>query len=398
VQLVLFVCLVSLGSVLAQEADVQPEGLRPDAPTFALHGPFSVGTMELTIEDGDRVLPVTVWYPVDVGEPEGPYTYAIEAPPVTFEGHAIQDANIFIGAVPYPLVVFSHGAGGSRYNSLYLVEHLASYGFVVMAPDHVGDTMINSEDENVFVRSHVSRPRDITLVINRAEAANAAGGEFENLIDTERVAVVGHSSGAWTAFLAAGAQRDYRALQTWCADNPDDYFTCATLMGQEQLLVDLLGLEEIPEGLWPAVGDARVDAIVAMAPGNVPAFGAEGLASISVPTMIMMGSGDMFLPYDSFGPPAYEAVSSDQKAFVTFEDGNHMIFGNACAACSWMIDFGYYNFCSDAVWDMDRVHDLINYFVTSFLLDTLKDDEDAHLALVPDNVAFPGVTYQATMK
>jgi hypothetical protein len=44
---------------------------------------------------------------------------------------------------------------------------------------------------------------------------------------------------------------------------------------------------------------------------------------------------------------------------------------------------------------MDRAHDLINHFTTAFLLDVLKGDKDAHAALAPDAVSFPGITYQA---
>lgn len=45
---------------------------------------------------------------------------------------------------PFPLVVYSHGNGGLRYVSAFLTEHLASHGFIVVAPDHVGNTAIDS--------------------------------------------------------------------------------------------------------------------------------------------------------------------------------------------------------------------------------------------------------------
>ena len=219
---------------------------------------------------------------------------------------------------------------------------------------------------------------------------------MNNLINIDRVAVIGHSSGAWTALLAAGAQRDFGAMQAWCAENSDDFWTCGNLLGQEETLAELLELDAVPEGLWPSVGDPRVDAIVPLAPGNATAFGSQGLASISVPALVMIGDHDMFLPYDSFGPPTYEAISGEPKAFVTFEDGNHMLFSNACAANPWIVDAGWYFACSDSVWDMDRAHDLINHFTTAFLLAELYDDADAAAALSPDAVTFPGITYETT--
>jgi hypothetical protein len=49
----------------------------------------------------------------------------------------------------------------------------------------------------------------------------------------------------------------------------------------------------------------------------------------------------------------------------------------------------------DAVWDKDRIHDLIHHFSTAFLLAELKADEDAAAMLAPDAVAFPGISYEA---
>ena len=393
---VLVIAALAVVPLVSAQEGPQAVGLRPDAPPYAVHGPYPVGTMEFVIEDPERPLPVTVWYPAGSDTVEELYAYVLEVPPVQSMGRAILDAAPALDSGPYPLVLFSHGATGTRYASLYLTEHLASYGFVVMAPDHAGDTFANLEDDGVFVRSHATRPVDVVRVIDFAETVTEDGGAMESLIDIDHVAVMGHSSGAFTAFLAAGAQRDYRALETWCAENPDDVWVCGTLLGQQETLAELTGLDAVPEGLWPAVGDPRVDAIVAMAPGNATAFGPEGLSAIKVPALVMIGTLDMFLPYESFGPPTYEAIGGEQKAFVTLEGGNHLLFGNSCAASPWLIDMGLFWICSDPVWDMDRAHDLINHFTTAFLLDVLKGDADAATALAPDSVSFPGITYEAT--
>ena len=45
---------------------------------------------------------------------------------------------------------------------------------------------------------------------------------------------------------------------------------------------------------------------------------------------------------------------------------------------------------------MDRAHDLINHFVTAFLLAELKGDSEAAKALAPENVTFPGIQYETT--
>jgi predicted dienelactone hydrolase len=400
---VLLVALVAPWAVAAQ-GDSQPEavGLCPDAPLYALHGPYWVGTRDFVIEpESDRPLALTVRYPAL--NPEGQLesvTYTMEYPPalpqVSITGHAIQDAAPDARQGPYPLVVFSHGASGWRYASLYFMEHLASYGFVVISADHFGDTASNTQDEGAFVRAHVNRPRDITREIDFAETLRADGGDLAGMIDPDQVAVSGHSSGGWTALLAAGARRDYDALDAWCADNPEDVWTCANLLGQEQVLADLLEYTAVPDGLWPSVGDPRVDAVVLFAPGNTPAFGPAGLASVTVPAKLLTGTADPFLPFDQYAGPAYDALGSQPKAEVILKDGGHTMFGDSCTLAPWLVDFGLFWMCSDSVWEMDRAHDLVNHFTTAFLLSTLKGDADAAAALTPDAVQFPGIEYRTT--
>ena len=65
---------------------------------------------------------------------------------------------------------------------------------------------------------------------------------------------------------------------------------------------------------------------------------------------------------------------------------------------SWFSDIFGFDFVAEPVWDTNRAHDLINYFTTAFLLDVLKGDEEAHAALLPDNVDFPGINYETTMQ
>ena len=83
------------------------------------------------------------------------------------------------------------------------------------------------------------------------------------------------------------------------------------------------------------------------------------------------------------------------KSLVAFENGDHMLVVDKCDTMPWLIDMGAYFFCADTVWDMDRAHDLINHFTTAFLLDVLKGDKDAHAALAPSAVSFPGIEYKA---
>lgn len=105
-------------------------------------------TVEVTGARG-RTLPTQVWYPVDT-------SVAATAESATYEFPGIEvPSGAVAGAPPadgeFPLVIYSHGNGGIRYVSSFLTERLASHGFVVMAPDHTGntalDTFLGTDDE-----------------------------------------------------------------------------------------------------------------------------------------------------------------------------------------------------------------------------------------------------------
>ena len=91
----------------------------------------------------ERALPMTIWYPAaNPDDLEESVTYQEQL--VVVEGHALRDAPPAADTAPFPLIVFSHGSGGTRFQSIYLMEHLASHGFVVMAVDHPGNTIIDA--------------------------------------------------------------------------------------------------------------------------------------------------------------------------------------------------------------------------------------------------------------
>ena len=52
---------------------------------------------------------------------------------------------------PYPLIVFSHGNGGLGVQSFFLTEYLASHGYVVVCPDHTGNSLLTELPGGVVV-------------------------------------------------------------------------------------------------------------------------------------------------------------------------------------------------------------------------------------------------------
>ena len=378
-----------------------PHGLRPDAPPYAVHGPYAVGTREFTIETAGRTTPLTVWYPArnPAGEPEE-ITYSMDIgdagmKPFPVRGNALLDAQPDTTGAPYPLVVYSHGLFLYRQTAAYLAEHLASQGFVVIAGNHEDNWGTFGQP---WDKSYVSRPADITAWIDFAEKLNAQGGDLAGLIDSGHVGVAGHSFGGYTALAAAGARFDHNwFLDVLCPAGPlapDDILNeCGWLRDKLPGMAAQAGLDAVPEGLWPNWGDPRVDTIAITAPAT--RSGPAGNAAVTVPTLLLAGSADSIINVKLNANDTYNTLGSPHKTLVMLENGGHALFINDCAAATGMADVAFI-YCSDPIWDMDRAHDLHNHFTAAFLLAELKGDAEAAKALAPENVAFLGITYETT--
>ena len=395
--------LSASGGVMAQEGEAETRtGLRPDAPAYAVRGSHPVGTRDLVI-GGETALDITVWYPTLNGDNADkaityPYEIKMDAPPgatATVVGRAIHDAPHDLSRGPYPLVMLSPGFSIGRTGYAWLAEHLASHGFAVIALEH--HEQIDPELSE-FWRAAVTRPQEVQAVLSYVDEQAGAGGTLEGLMDTDTVAVVGHSYGGYTALVAAGARLDTDGFEALCetareTDDPNAWL-CDLMVPHTADMAELAGLESTPEGLWPSWGDPRIDAVVSMA-GDAYMFGQAGLAEVTVPTMAIGGTQDTGTPYLWGTQPTFEHVASSRKAKVAFENAEHMIFAATCEDLPWFTSISFYAFCSDPVWDMERAHDLIGHFTTAFLLAELKGDTDAAAALSPDAALFPGVTYEA---
>ena len=403
----------------AQESeDPVPErqGLRADAPPYAVRGPFPVGVREFLIEaagEGERDLKTTLWYPAqnDWGVAER-HTYSTGSkigfefgnlPALGVYGRALENAPATSdrdpgahGAKAFPLFVYSHGHGGFRQEAPYLTEQLASHGFVVIAVDHRDSW--GGFPNPALAPDEYWRPAEVTRAIDFAEDLSAEGGALEGMIDLEMIAVGGYSTGGGTALASGGARLDLASFGAWCEENtvdeepPEEH--CTTVVGNQEALAESAGLDGVPEGLWPDWSDPRVDAVIALASG-LWAIGTDGIQGVSVPTLFVIGGADNavgpgYWPYEPFAN-----VASERKAQVVLDHAGHMVFWEDCEDFPGMADLGWHFACMEAVWDKDRAHDLINHFATAFLLTELKADTEAAQSLAPDAVTFSGIEYES---
>ncbi len=389
--LLLFSLLLSL-PLTAQDAP-QRTGIRPDAPPYGIRGPHPVGTLEWVIEpESDRPLLATVWYPAL--NPEGleeKITYPL-MPEMPVYGRALADAAMNMSDAPYPLIVFSHGNASWRSSAPYLMEQLASYGFVVIGIDHFGNSVTSGSDIELLYQAMVLRPIDITRTLDAATELTAEDSTMAGMINIEQIGVIGISFGGYTTFMAGGARISMNGFEELCTEIPNQSPGCVFLPPHIEDMAKFAGLETTPEDLWPAWHDDRVDAIVPIVPGPAGVI-RQGAQAVSVPTMMIIGSNDMLVPAAGFQYPVWENLTVTPRALVEFQGGGHTFSVAKCADIPW--SGGYQWWCSDPVWDMDRAHDLVDHFVTAFFLATLKDDAEAAAALAPDAVALPGIRYQS---
>ncbi len=141
-------------------------------------------------------------------------------------------------ARPVPLVVFSHGIGGSRFGYSWFGRHMAANGIASLHLQHVGSDrslwtgsvlgLVGRLQDAVQDREAIARAHDLRFALD-----TLLGGELARRVDAGRIVAAGHSYGANTTLLVAGAQveregrvvplRDERVRAAICISAPPFY-------------------------------------------------------------------------------------------------------------------------------------------------------------------------------
>jgi predicted dienelactone hydrolase len=300
---------LSLGCVWGESLPFEPAGPQA-APDPAQMGPYPVGVRTITLIDdtrstpgkrGARRLVSEVWYPATEDAREMPTeTYVLydyvpddmrdslkpedlgELPTAAVRG-AVPRAD----GAPYPLIVFSHGKGGIRMQSTFYTVFLASHGYVVIAPDHEGDTILDQLEEGDFDPGNtfddfLLRPEDVSVILDAVED-RADYHPIFGLTSTEVVGVTGHSFGALTSFRSAGS-------------------------------------------------DSRIDAIVPQTPvgyGVTQAGLETNIEDFGIPIMMMSGGKDETLPSDMHADSLWEHMKKP-RFHLHLKSAGHFTYSDLC--------------------------------------------------------------------
>ena len=220
-----------------------------------------------------------------------------------------------------PIVVISHGVGGDRFSLAYVAEHLASYGFVVVVPEHVGSNAQTVQDffkglTEPLPQEAVDRPWDITFVLNVLEYFSRASDRWASRLDFSQVGVLGQSFGAYTSLALGGATLNFQALADEC-DRPEVDNTSLNVSLLIQCTAYLLPHQPYP------LRDPRVKAVFAINPFTSHVFGPEGLSQLATPALIMAGEDDFVVPAGPEQIYPFTWIQGNDRYLAVLEHGTH---------------------------------------------------------------------------
>lgn len=259
-------------------------------------------------------------------------------------GRSVGSASAPPRVLNFPVVIFSHGLGGSREMYEYIAQRLASHGYLVVLPQHIGsdtEAMREAAKKNLLgkgnkdadagdqddhggaadgegakrfgIRNRLvasiteegtsdpanlqNRPRDISFVLDQI----AKHERLSRVADLNRVAVAGHSFGSYTTMAVCGMRVDIPAVTSGEAAKEDVSFR-----------------------------DERVKCGIAMSPQGRGVMGVNTGAwdAINVPMLIATGTKDMGQGERaaSWRHEPYAAMKSADTYFLNITDANHMTF------------------------------------------------------------------------
>ena len=159
------------------------------------------GWLNFLGDDGDSLIPL-------LGAALGTPEEAIENLR-TLKTRSVREAQIADGS--FPVILFSHGNSGFRFQSIFLCEHLASHGYIVISADHTYNAGVTQLPSGLVLydsRSLAfidSRVQDMSFLLDTLEELNEddAEGRFTGRVDLDHVGITGHSFGGTTSLLAS---------------------------------------------------------------------------------------------------------------------------------------------------------------------------------------------------
>jgi predicted dienelactone hydrolase len=334
------------------------------APMAEAAPPWSVGYRTVAMQDAltGESFPVALWYPTLSATAPLFVTGSLSLcrfPAILCRWTAYEmpvAPNAPVAAGSFGVIVVSHGAGGMALLHRDLAMALASQGYVVAAPTHPRGKSNDISGLGVWV----GRPKQVARVIDAVLEDGALGSHIER----ERIGVVGHSNGGYTALAVAGAKPSTSAVAAHCRQHPDDARFCsfggaATREATREV------------GHLPELRDPRVRSIVLMAPNAAP-FTDDALAKVTVPVLLYAAENDDLTRVQYHAERLARALP--QMKCVLVKGAGHFSFV-ASFPTALKIVAGEGARDPDG-FDRDALHDVMNREIVGFFNRTLRPAGD----------------------
>jgi len=302
---------------------VDPFDLSP-VTSLLENGPFTSGTMDVVfMSPRGHEVTLQIWYPTK--ENDGDEVIYDNVLP----GLALDDTKPDCSE-PRPVTIYSHGFPSIRWGSAYMMESLATHGFISIAPNHIYGTVFDV-DIDKFPDHILSRPDDIMESFDWLVSQNNIAGDLFNCITPEEgYSMIGQSTGGYTSMMISGAKILSSDLESSCNETDSDFtdVNCEILNRFSDL--------QISEFSNP---DSRVKYALLLSPWNGSVLD-TGISSVSIPTLILTGTADETVTISEVNNTVLQ-LGDSLVNYALFNNSGHYAFapiGCLAYGCDGLLD------------------------------------------------------------
>ena len=317
---------------------------------------YNVGEQTIVYTDSirNRIIKTEIWYPTN--EIDSAFEKKTDLPFIL--SPTIRNASFIKHTVP--LVLLSHGTGGNRFGLAWLAIALAKQGYIVVAPDHWGNTFDNKIHE-YFVR-YWERPLDISFLITHILSEKS----LSQYVDKEKIGVAGFSFGGYTSLALAGAELNCNLLKT----------ISKTEQGKKEFNIPELGdlrklIDNIPcDNIQNSFKDIRIKAFVALSPALGLGFeNIEQTKNINSPILIIGAENDQIAPIKTNAENYNKLIPNSMFIKLEGEVGHYIFLNEGNESLKKEAKKSYKD---DKTINRETIHRNVEKEIIKFFLNTLN--------------------------